>query len=224
MGRDNPGMGVKQQVGLHKNTGDRGEIMKNKSNLIKYGFLSLIYDRFFTFVFSSGRKKSFSMIKIRKDDKVLLVGVGTGLDLPLLPAGARVTGVDISPVMLLKAEKRKTSGTRLMVMNAEKLKFKSGSFDIVILNFILTVVENPPSAMREALRVLKKGGRILVWDKFSRDKKPGFVRRMFNVVTSFMGTDITRNFEEISRGMKFSVLRDEPGMFGGNFRTILIKK
>lgn len=198
--------------------------MNNKTNVVKYAFLSGLYDIVFNPFFSAARKKSFKMFGIKKNEKVLLVGVGTGLDLPLLPAGAKVTGVDLSPAMLTKAEKKKTVDTQLLEMNAEKLKFKNGSFDVVILNLILSVVENPEKAMSEALRAVKKGGRIMVWDKFSPKKKAGPLRKALNIVTSLIGTDITRNFEEVSKGMKFKVLKDEAGMFGGNYRTIIIKK
>jgi phosphatidylethanolamine/phosphatidyl-N-methylethanolamine N-methyltransferase len=78
--------------------------------------------------------------------------------------------------------------------------------------------------MREACRVLKKGGRIMVMDKFSPEKEPGLLRRALNIFTSLIGTDITRNFADISKGIKFKVLKDEAGIFGGNYRTIIIKK
>ncbi len=198
--------------------------MKNKTNVTKYAFLSLIYDLVFTPFFTAARKKSFDMLGIKKNDKVLLVGVGTGLDIPLITPGAWVTGVDLSPAMLEKAEKKKTSRTQLIKMNAEKLQFKSGAFDVVVLNLILSVVEKPSAAMREAYRVLKKGGRIMVWDKFAPGKKTSLARKALNVITSLIGTDITRNFEDITQGMKLKILNDEAVMFGGNYRTIIIRK
>jgi phosphatidylethanolamine/phosphatidyl-N-methylethanolamine N-methyltransferase len=199
--------------------------MDNKSNLTKYGVLAVFYDAVFTPFFGVSRKKNMEILKAASGDRVLLVGVGTGLDLPFFPAGAAVTGVDISESMLARARRKKIqAGAELLSMNAERLEFKDNVFDKVMMNLILSVVEHPRAAMAEALRVLKPGGVMLVWDKFSASKKPGSARKILNVITSFIGTDITRNFEEISEGCKFEVLSDTAGMFGGNYRTILLKK
>lgn len=199
--------------------------MKNSTNITKYKYLSGIYDAFFRPFFTGARKKAFQMISPNTGDKVLLAGVGTGLDLKYFTAGVDVTGIDISEDMLNKAqEKNKDIKADLKIMNAEELLFDNNTFDYVVLNLILSVVENPKKAMAEAVRVLKPGGTMLIWDKFMAKGRLSPVRKILNKITSFIGTDITRVFEDIAQGQNITVVSDKGVMMGKNYRVILVKK
>lgn len=201
--------------------------MNNYTNVIKYKLLAPVYDIFVgNHMFIEGRRKGFALLRFQPDDNVLLIGLGTGQDLPFLPDGINVVGIDISEAMLAKAEKRaKGRNIRLLNMNAEKLEFKDETFDTVVLNLILSVVEYPHKAMSEAVRVLKRDGRILVFDKFLEgNKNPSLFRRLLNSVTSLLGTDINRRFRDILDGLPVTVIYDMPLMFTGNYRVIFLKK
>ena len=50
------------------------------------------------------------------------------------------------------------------------------------------------------------------------------VRKALNIVTAFIGTDINRRFEEITKGLSVKVLYDEPSVFRGSYRTIVLEK
>lgn len=197
--------------------------MKDSTNISKYRRLAPVYDILMASSFFMGaRRKAFQLLNLKASDKVLLVGVGTGIDLLLLPDNIFITGVDLSEKMLAKARERiKGRNTELYNMNAEKLDFPDASFDYVVLNLILSVVENPRRVTEEAIRVLKPGGRILVFDKFA-EHKVSLLRKILNKVTSVIGTDITRCFDVIIEGLPLTVLSNESSLFRGNYRIILL--
>lgn len=200
--------------------------MKNSTNKAKYRRLAPIYDLFFGGILRNAREKALAELELKAGDRILLVGVGTGLDIPLLPEGCHITGIDISEAMLAKAQARVGArDVQLAVMNAEQLQFADGTFDCVVLTLLLSVTENPRGALSEAIRVLRAGGTILVFDKFVRKgKEKGFVRRLLNVFTSFVATDINRCFEDIVAGLPVRTVKDDPSLFGGNYRIILLEK
>ena len=105
------------------------------------------------------------------------------------------------------------------VMDAAKLEFEDESFDCVVLHLILAVVPDPYSTAREAARVLRRGGRFSIFDKFAN--RPSVLRRALNVITNFIATDITRNLGDILAGTDLRVTRDEPSALGGVFRVVV---
>ncbi|MCP8970023.1 methyltransferase domain-containing protein [Ectobacillus ponti] len=200
--------------------------MKNESNRRKYRLLSAIYDQLMgNRWFVQARKRAFSLLPFAKGQEVLLVGVGTGQDLPLLPDGLQVTGIDLSEDMLERAREKAGRHTVLRRMNAEQLDFADRSFAFVILNLVLSVVEQPQQALREAVRVLKPGGTILVFDKFLHDgEKPAAGRRLLNVLTAAAGTDINRRFRDISNGVEVHVTHEEASIMGGAYKILLLRR
>lgn len=197
--------------------------MDNRSNLAKYRRLAPIYDWFMTL--GSARKKSWALLPVAPGDKILLCGVGTGLDFDFMPATAKVTGIDLSEDMLARARRR--VGRRdilLRQMNAEALSFPDAGFDAVVLSLILSVAGSAEKVFSESLRVLKPGGKILIWDKFAKSAHLHWSRKALNVITSGVGTDITRNLEQIIAGRPVKVIKDQGNLFGGNYRSVLMEK
>ncbi len=161
---------------------------KNSENLAKYHWLSFIYDKSVNNpLFNRARQREFELAKIQSGQRVLIVGIGTGLDLQYISPDAEVVGIDLSTDMLsqarLKAVRRNTS---LYKMNAEELSFREKSFDIVILNLILSVVGNPRKTMAEVYRVMNPSGSVWILGKFT-EKRIGFLRKMLSTVTSTIG-------------------------------------
>ncbi len=104
-----------------------------------------------------------------KLDAVVDAGTGTGRILELLaPHIGRGVGVDVSPEMLAIARDRlaKIGATHCQVRLGDvfRLPLTNGAFDAVIFHQVLHYLDDPPAALREALRVLKSGGRILIAD------------------------------------------------------------
>ena len=125
-----------------------------------------IYDLVFGAVFERGRKASIAAAE-RIGGRILEVGVGTGLSLPDYSWTNRITGVDLSAPMLLKAkarvaEHRLTNVDGLAVMDAQHLGFQDGVFDVVVAQYVITAVPDPEATLDEFVRVLKPGGEIIL--------------------------------------------------------------
>ncbi len=111
------------------------------------------------------------------DGAMLVVGVGTGLELELLPAELRVIGVDISAAMLDIARERVTrKGLRqvkgLHVMDAGAMEFADGQFDVALAPYVMSVVPNPARVLNEIWRVVRPGGQMVVMNHFAADRGP----------------------------------------------------
>ena len=132
-----------------------------------------IYDLVFGGVFSKGRQAAIQATN-KIGGRVLEVGVGTGISLPLYGQNVRIFGTDISEAMLEKAKKRVAEqGLKnvegLAVMDAEKLEFPDNSFDVVMAQYVLSAVPNPEAAMDEFARVVKPGGELIILTRVSAD-------------------------------------------------------
>jgi phosphatidylethanolamine/phosphatidyl-N-methylethanolamine N-methyltransferase len=131
-----------------------------------------VYDRTFGVVTQAGRRRAVERLNAQ-GGRVLEVGVGTGLALPLYGPGVEVTGIDFSEEMLAKAE-AKVAGlglsrvAALRQMDARALDFPDAAFDGVAAMHILSVVPEPERVMAEIARVLKPGGMVVVTNHFAR--------------------------------------------------------
>ncbi|MDS0276785.1 class I SAM-dependent methyltransferase [Halomicroarcula sp. S1AR25-4] len=117
--------------------------------------------------------------QIEPGDRVLDVGVGTGITPPFLSRtfGCRVVGIDISPSMLTWARERVASEQvsirpQFAVGDACRLPFASGTFDAVISESVLGFVDDPTTALREYARVTQPGGVVGVNEATWLDEPP----------------------------------------------------
>jgi ubiquinone/menaquinone biosynthesis C-methylase UbiE len=201
-------------------------VPSNRWNLIVYRAWAAVYDRLLERLFRPGRESAARALALRPGERVLLIGVGTGQDLPLLPAGVEATGIDLSRPMLDRARQRLRSvpaTAELLVGDAAALDVPTGSFDAAILNLVLSVVPDPVAALGEAMRALRPGGRAVVFDKFAPDGRfPSPVRRAVNAVTTVFGTQIDRRLSDIIAGSPCRVVSSEPSILGGQYRVVLL--
>jgi ubiquinone/menaquinone biosynthesis C-methylase UbiE len=202
--------------------------LSNHWNRIIYRLWAPIYDSTVNRVFQPGRKYALELLDLQPGEKVLLVGIGTGADLPFLPAGVDATGIDLSPDMLAKARRkldRCPATVKLIQGDAQSLLVDEASFDAVILNLIVSVIPDGNACLRSALRALKPTGRAVIFDKFLPEGKSASpVRKFFNFFSTLLGTDINRRLSDIMRGCPCEVTREEPSIGGGMYRVILLEK
>ena len=123
-----------------------------------------IYDLIFDLPFHPGRAAAARAAAeaAGPGGEILVVGVGTGLELPLLPGNVLVTGIDISAPMLRAARARvERKGLAqvkgLHVMDAAALEFPDAAFDVALAPYVMSVVPSPERALEEAWRVLRPG-------------------------------------------------------------------
>ena len=149
--------------------------MDLRDTIRTYRLFSGSYDIVFGPVFHPGRKEAVRVANDRPGQRILEVGVGTGLSLPYFRTDSRVTGIDVSTEMLEKAkrrvERKKLAHVdELSVMDAEHMEFEDNSFDAVLALYVASVVPNPARFAAEMRRVCIPGGTIVVVNHFTSDK------------------------------------------------------
>jgi SAM-dependent methyltransferase len=104
------------------------------------------------------------------DARVLEVGCGPGhLSIKLAEQGLQVTGIDLDPAMIDRAEANATSAgddrhLSLLVGDAAALPLPDASYDVVVSTFSVHHWTDPAAGLSEIGRVLRPGGRALIWD------------------------------------------------------------
>ncbi len=204
--------------------------MNNSWNRVIYKIWSPIYDRIFNSgVFLKARRQIFEQIPFYSGQKVLFVGVGTGADLELISTSdLNITAIDFSPDMLNRArEKFNNSPIKFIEMDAQDMEFKDETFDYVVGSLILSVVPNAGKCLAEMARVLKKDGKIIIFDKFqAKEHKLSLPKKLLRPLIKVLGTDIGLNFEELYRrhNNNLTIIEDKNVMMNGMYRKIIISK
>ncbi|MDZ7662012.1 class I SAM-dependent methyltransferase [Thiohalophilus sp.] len=155
-----------------------------------YTLLAPIYDLIVNGPTAGMRRNSLARLSEARDQTILLSGIGTGLDIPDLPAGPSYVGIDLTTAMLRRAQRRagQRDNIRLHCGDVMRLPYADEQFDIILMHLILAVVPEPELALHEAARVVRPGGRILILDKFLRHGERAPVRRVLNTVIRHIAT------------------------------------
>ncbi len=136
-----------------------------------------IYDPVFGAITGSAIRATMREVNALPAGRVLEVGVGTGLSLPLYRPHHRIVGIDLSRDMLQRAERRVAERSlrnveALLEMDAAHLAFPDAAFDVAVAMFVMTVVPDAPRVLAEMTRVVRPGGRIVVVNHFSAEGGP----------------------------------------------------
>ena len=176
-------------------------------------------------IFSHSRKKAIGLLQIKADEKILIIGAGTGLDIPYIPEKAKIYATDITPAMVEYIKKQQYKNVKPLIMDGQQLQFPDNSFDKVILHLILAVIPDPERCLREAERVLKPGCLAVVFDKFLQDnRQPAAFRRILNIITSTTFSDINRRLGDLLQVTQLVELQRFKEDFGGAYIISLIQK
>lgn len=190
----------------HENSGEAEKMQTDEGNSsnwwnrIRYGLYAPVYD-WVAKPFESGRKRAIERVDPQPDDRILILGCGTGMDLEYLPADASVTAIDVSEGMVERTERRAESlgmDVDTRVGDAQSLPFEDGAFDLVLLHLVISVVPEPSALVEEATRVLAVDGRISIYDKFVPEgSSPSLVRRAVNPLARLLFADLNRRLEPL---------------------------
>jgi len=187
----------------------------------RYSLWAPHYDR--VTKFHRERRHSVELLRLRPGERLLIIGCGTGADLAFVPAETEVLAVDLTPAMLRQAMAHARPGIDFRVMDGMALDLPDAGFDAAILHMVLEVIPDPLRCLREAARVLRRGGRLAVFDKFlAEDDRPGVFRRAGLALLDFVFTSTNRRMGEMlaRSGAPLAVEHDEPAC--GSYRHLIL--
>ena len=145
------------------------EVEAHESKL--YSNLAPLYDKTFGKIFFARLRSVIEALNIPRGARVLEVGAGTGISFPAYPRHCEVTGIDLAPDMLARAQEKilenEWAHIKVKEMNALDLKFSDNCFDYVMAFHVVTVVPDPIRMIQEAKRVCKPGGKIVIVNHFT---------------------------------------------------------
>ena len=136
-----------------------------------------VYDAAFGGISRAARLRAVAEVNALPGVRVLEVGVGTGLALPLYARDRLVTGIDLSSEMLARARARVHAEglghvEALHELDAEDTGLPAQRFDIAVAMFVASVVPNPRRLMAEMQRLVRPGGHLLFANHFAAERGP----------------------------------------------------
>jgi ubiquinone/menaquinone biosynthesis C-methylase UbiE len=198
----------------------------DRLNRVRYSLYAPIYD-IVAAPLERGRRLAIETLDLDPEDRILIVGCGTGRNLPYLPAGATVDAIDVTPGMVSRTQ---TRGATLdldldaRVADARALPFDDDQYDAVLLHLILAVAPEPDRIMQEVERVLAPGGRVSVYDKYvPPGSTPSLLRRVLNPVAAIVATSLTRELAPMLAETAFSVA-ERDAVLGGIYRIARLER
>lgn len=196
--------------------------MSHRTLRHSYTWLAPLYDRIVGTPTASARRLSLTRIPAHAGLKILLPGIGTGLDCPWLPPGNDYTGLDLTRAML---ERLECPHIFRVEGDSQNLPFADQTFDVVVLHLILAVSPQPRSCLSESVRVLKPGGSLLILDKFLQPGRAAPLRRLVSPLLGLLATRTDVELEPLlQRHVELEMIRDEGALLGGWFRRIELQK
>jgi phosphatidylethanolamine/phosphatidyl-N-methylethanolamine N-methyltransferase len=144
--------------------------MQESSTKKIYDIHSVFYDATFGRLVRRRIERAINHMNITDADRVLDLGIGTGVSLNYYPHRGQIFGVDLSAGMLREARKkireRDLDHAFVFQANALELPFADDAFDHVFISHVISVVSDPCQLVRQAQRVCKSGGRIVIVNHF----------------------------------------------------------
>lgn len=197
--------------------------MSNWLNRLRYRGYAPVYD-YLAKLFEPGRTAAIDQLELEGDERILILGAGTGGDLEHLPPAGEIATVDITPSMVRRTEGRaKDLGLDIdaRVGDAQSLEYADNSFDVVLLHLVLSVVPDPQAVVAETARVLDADGQVSIYDKFlPPGSTASLARRIVNPMARLLFSDLTRRLEPLLRGTDLELSARD--FVFGDFYTVAI--
>jgi phosphatidylethanolamine/phosphatidyl-N-methylethanolamine N-methyltransferase len=167
-------------------------VLEKKQVQRAYELYAPVYDFIFDWIFAPGRAAAIKQLGLEPTDRVLEVGIGTGLNLPLYSPAVRLTGIDISQEMLDKAVERVQTlampNVTLKVMDATSMDFGDNEFDKAVATYTISAVPDPVAVLREMRRVVQPNGTLVILNHFrSSNRVVGFGEDMVAPLCTRLG-------------------------------------
>jgi len=158
-----------------------------------YSRWARVYDWVFGPAFTRSRRRAIELLELKPGDRVIEVGVGTGLSLPLFPSDCRVVGADFSRAMLERATTRasgRANGAAMLVEgDGGVLPFPDNTFDAALAPYVVSAAPDPVALLREMERVCRPGGRLVILNHFSSSRRSasGVERALSRITSRLLG-------------------------------------
>jgi len=207
----------------------QAEAAKQESIQGAYAKFARYYDFVFGPLLAPARRAAIRAVNALPGENVLEVGVGTGLALPKYVWNKRVTGIDMSADMLVKARQR-TANARLsnvhslIEMDAQSTSFADGAFDIAVAMFVASVVPDPRALLREMRRVVRPGGTMLFVNHFARAAGPDWWQRLSGTLSAQLGWRADFRLEDIFDAADLATASREPQFPFGLFQVVQLQR
>ena len=179
-----------------------------------YTAYAKVYDRVFGKVFHEGRQSVIRNLNVQPNEKILEVGVGTGLALPMYPRHCQIVGIDFSEGMLNQAKQKAAENemdhVQLHRMDAGAMEFDDSSFDTVVAAYVVTAVPDYRLVVSEMIRVCRPGGRIIMLNHFANDNRViAAVEKVLSPITKHLGWRTDLALQTVLDGTPLHVARKQ---------------
>lgn len=179
-----------------------------------YSSYAGVYDQIFGKIFGESRELAVRNLDVKPEERVLEVGVGTGIALPFYPRYCTVVGIDLSGRMLKKAKDRQEAhgleNVTLLKMDAGQMNFPDDSFDTVMAAYVVTAVPDYRKVVTEMIRVCRPGGRIVMLNHFSNGNKViAAMERVISPLCKRIGFRTDLSLSTVLEGTSLRVMRKE---------------
>lgn len=185
--------------------------MLNEAKISRhYDLWSKIYDHTFGRLLVARQRRAIAELHLQPGDRVLDLGIGTGMTLQHYPRDIEVVGLDLSAGMLQQARQkireRSLNHVHLIQGDALSTPFADGSFDHILITHVITVVSDPLKLLNEAARLLKPGGRVVILNHFqSGHRAIAAVEKFINPLCVHLGWRSDLSLAEAVTGAPLSI-------------------